>query len=41
MDGRGRGELIERGLINFSPLKKGGSLERGDLIEDLRYVFCV
>ena len=32
MDGRGRG-----GLINFPPLKRGDLLERGGLIEDLRY----
>ena len=31
--GRGRGRLIERGLINFPPLKKGGLLERGGLFE--------
>ena len=28
----------EGGLINFPPLKRGGLLERGGLIEDLRYV---
>ena len=35
----GRG-FIERGggLINFPPLKRGGLLERGGLIEDLRYL---
>ena len=26
------------GLINFSPLKRGGLFERGGLIEDLRYI---
>ena len=37
--GRGRGELNREGrLINFPPLKRGGLLERGGLIEDLRYL---
>ena len=36
--GKGRGGLNrEGGLINFPPLKRGRSLERGGLIEDLRY----
>ena len=36
--GRGRGGLNrEGGLINFPPLKRGGLLERGGLIEDLQY----
>ena len=26
--GRGGGDLIERGLINFPPVKRGGLLER-------------
>ena len=30
------GNLIERGLINFHPLKREGLLEKGCLIEDLR-----
>ena len=40
------GGLIERGLINVPPLKRGGGLlergglfESGGLIEDLRYYF--
>ena len=28
----------EGGLINFPPLKRGGLLERGGLIEDLHYL---
>ena len=37
--GEGGGGLNrEGGLINFPPLKRGGLLERGGLIEDLRYV---
>ena len=36
--GRGRGGLNREGvLINFPPLKKGGLIIEGDLIEDLRY----
>ena len=38
MRGRGRGLNREgEGLINILPLKRGGLLERGGLIEDLRY----
>ena len=36
--GRGRGGGGEGGLINFPPLKRGGLLERGGLIEDLLYL---
>ena len=45
---RGGGGLIERGGINFLPLKRGDLLERGGvaylrggLIEDLRYLCCI
>ena len=35
--GDGEGGLDREGrLINFPPLKRGGILERGGLIEDLR-----
>ena len=40
-EGEGRGGLNrEGGLINFPPLKRGGGglLERGGLVEDLRYL---
>ena len=37
--GEGEGGLNREGeLINFPPLKRGGLLERGGLIEDLRYL---
>ena len=36
--GEGGGLNREGGLINFSPLKRGGLFERGSLIEDLRYI---
>ena len=35
--GGGGGGLIERGLINFPPVKRGGAYLRGGLIEDLLY----
>ena len=37
--GEGRGDLKERGLTNFLPLKKREAyLRAGNLIEDLQYV---
>ena len=39
-EGEGGGGVLNRegGLINFPPLKRGGLLGRGGLIEDLRYL---
>ena len=36
--GGGGGGNREGGLINFPPLKRGGLIDRGDFIEDLRYL---
>ena len=36
--GGGGGGNRERGLINFPPLKRGGLIDRGDFMEDLRYL---
>ena len=36
--GAGGGVIERGGLINFPPLKRGGLIDRGGFIEDLRYL---